>query len=93
MRRWRSLGDKGQLEVIDDAIHHGTVGDEGNDTHFPLASGAGQRINLIDFYRELPQSRRSGKEQSDAAISCHPPRHYGITTLSSFARDDLRPPL
>jgi len=28
MRRRRSSADKGELEVIDNPVHHGTVGDE-----------------------------------------------------------------
>jgi len=32
--RWEwSLGDKGELEVIDDSIHYGEVGEEGDDAH------------------------------------------------------------
>ena len=33
VRRGRSLRHKCKLEVIDDAVHHGIVGDEGNDAH------------------------------------------------------------
>jgi hypothetical protein len=30
--RWRLRGDKSQLEVVDDPVHHGELGDKGNIT-------------------------------------------------------------
>ena len=33
MRRRRSLRDRRQLEVIDDLVHYGMVGEEGDDLH------------------------------------------------------------
>jgi len=56
-RRRRPLRAKGQLEVIDDPVHHGIVGNEGGDAHLSLASGTNQGINLVDFYKGLPQSK------------------------------------
>lgn len=47
----RSLRDKCQLEVIDDAVNHGIVGDEGDDAHLSTALRADQRVdfkNLAD---------------------------------------------
>jgi hypothetical protein len=35
MRRRGPLGDEGQLQVVDDAVDHGLVGEEGNDAHLP----------------------------------------------------------
>lgn len=37
--RKRSFGHKRQFEVIDDAIDHNIVGDEGDDAHLALALG------------------------------------------------------
>jgi hypothetical protein len=33
--RWGSLGNKRQLEVLDDAVHNGIIGEEGDDLHRP----------------------------------------------------------
>jgi hypothetical protein len=33
MRERESRRDKGQLEVVDDPVHHGRVGEEGDDPH------------------------------------------------------------
>ncbi|MFP4083251.1 MAG: hypothetical protein ACLFVG_10940 [Candidatus Aminicenantes bacterium] len=46
MRRRRSLGDKCQLEVVDDPVHHGIVGEEGDDAHLAATSGTEQRVDL-----------------------------------------------
>jgi hypothetical protein len=42
-----SLCHKGELEVVDDAIDHGEDGEEGDDTHFPLAFGTDQGVGFI----------------------------------------------
>lgn len=49
MRRRGSLGHEGQLEVIDDPVHNGVVGNEGDDAHLPGALGASEWVHLIDF--------------------------------------------
>lgn len=49
MRRGRSLRDKGQLQVVDNPVHNGIVGDEGNSAHLCLALRTGQGIDLVDF--------------------------------------------
>jgi hypothetical protein len=38
-----------QLQVIDDAIHHGNLREEGDDLHPAPAFRAGHRVNLIDL--------------------------------------------
>jgi len=51
MRRRRSLGDKCQLEVVDDAIHHGVGCEERNDLHRGAALRTGHGVdfkNLAD---------------------------------------------
>ena len=53
MRWWRFIGDKGQLEVIDDSIHHGIVGEEGDNPHLSAALRADHRIDFIDFADHL----------------------------------------
>jgi len=47
-RRW-SLRHKCQLEVIDDTVDHGIVGEEGDDAHLAAALRAEHRVNLIDL--------------------------------------------
>jgi len=49
MRRRRSLCNKSQLEVIDDSVHHGVVGEEGDDLHRPSASRADHGVEFKDF--------------------------------------------
>ena len=49
MRRRRPLRDKGQLKVVDDAVHHGIVGEESDDLHRPSALRTDHRVHLIDF--------------------------------------------
>jgi len=39
--------------VIDDPVHRGVVGEEGNNAHLSLAQGTGQGIYLIDFFDHL----------------------------------------
>ena len=55
---------KSELEVLDDSVDHGIVSEESNDAHFPLAFGAAQGINLIDFHLgpAPPGSGRDDKE-------------------------------
>jgi len=35
--------------VVDDAVNHGIVGDEGDDAHLSATSGAGQRVDFEHF--------------------------------------------
>jgi len=49
VRRRRFLRHKGQLEVVDDAIDHSIVGDEGNDAHPALALRTEEWVHFIDF--------------------------------------------
>jgi hypothetical protein len=49
MRRRGPLRDKGQVEVVDDAVDHGIVGEESDDLHRAAALRADHRINFIDF--------------------------------------------
>jgi len=39
--------------VVDDAVHHGIVGEESDDLHDAAAVGAGHGVNLIDFTDHL----------------------------------------
>jgi len=47
VRRRGSLCHEGQLEMIDDSVHHGIVGEEGDDAHLAAALGANQGIDFI----------------------------------------------
>ena len=47
--RGRPLREKGELEVLDDAIDHRTVCEEGDDAHLALALGASEWVQFIDF--------------------------------------------
>lgn len=47
--RGRPLCDKSELEVVDDAIDHRTVCEEGDDAHMALALGASEWVHFIDF--------------------------------------------
>jgi len=49
MRRRGPLRDKGQLEVVNDPVHHGIVGEESDDLHDAAALRADHRVNLIDL--------------------------------------------
>jgi len=49
----RSCGDEGELEVIDDSVHHGIVCEEGDDLHCGAALRAEERGNFIDFAANL----------------------------------------
>jgi len=44
VRRGRSLRDEGQLEVVDNPVNNGIVGDEGDDAHPALALRAEQMV-------------------------------------------------
>jgi hypothetical protein len=45
----RLVGDKGQLEVINDPVNHGIIGEEGDDLHRAAALGADQGVDFIDL--------------------------------------------
>jgi hypothetical protein len=47
VRRRGPLGEESQLEVADDPIHHGIVGEEGDNLHVAAGSRADQRVNFI----------------------------------------------
>lgn len=51
--RRRLLCNKGELEVVDDPVHHGIVGDEGDDAHLAATSGTEQRIDFKDLPNHL----------------------------------------
>jgi len=53
MRRRGSLGNKGQLQVVDDPVYHAVVGEERDDLHLSAAARAGHRVNFIDFTDHL----------------------------------------
>jgi len=53
MRGRRSFCHKGQLEVMDDPVHHGIVGEESDDLHRGAALDTGQGIHLKDFSDHL----------------------------------------
>jgi len=53
MRRRGPLCDKGQLEVIDDPVHHGIVGEEGDDFHHATALRAEERVNFVHLSDHL----------------------------------------
>jgi len=53
-RHWeegRLRCDKAQLEVVDDSVHHGEIGVEGNDLHPALAFGT--EINPVFVLRTV----------------------------------------
>lgn len=46
--RWeRFVCDKGQLQVVEDAVDNGIVGDEGNDSHLILALGIDYKDKVV----------------------------------------------
>jgi len=51
--RRRSLGDKCQLKVLDDPVHHGIVCDEGDDLHVSSALSTNQRVDFKNFADHL----------------------------------------
>jgi len=48
--RRRLRGDNSQLEVVDDPVHHGELGDKGNDAHLAAALGTKQRVDFINLF-------------------------------------------
>jgi hypothetical protein len=65
------LRDKGQLEVVDDAIDHGEIGEESDDLHLATALGAGQGIDLVHLADHLgPAAARDF-----LALLFHPGEH------------------
>jgi len=63
LRRGRFVGDESQLEVIDDPVHHGIVGEESNDLHRAPALRAEERVDLIHLTDHLcPALGRDGPE-------------------------------
>ncbi|MDY0231465.1 MAG: hypothetical protein RBR88_03175 [Candidatus Saccharicenans sp.] len=63
MGRRRSFGDKGQVEVVDDAVDHGLVCEESDDAHLSAATRAEHRANLINLKDHLgPALRENGLE-------------------------------
>jgi len=60
LRRGWPFSLKSELEVVDDAVDHNIVGDEGSDTHLALAFGTGdfyRVISLTRFGRNLEETR------------------------------------
>ena len=53
LRRGRFVCHEGELEVIDDAVDQGIVGQESDDAHRPSASRAEHRVNLIHLADHL----------------------------------------
>jgi hypothetical protein len=49
MRGRRLVCDKVQLEVVNDPVHYGIVGEESDDLHRGAAVRADHRINFIDL--------------------------------------------
>jgi len=47
--RLRLRRHKPKLQVIDDPVHGGIIGDEGHDLHLTSAFGAEEGVDLIDF--------------------------------------------
>jgi len=63
LRRRGTLGDKDELQVVDDPIHHDRLREEGDDLHLATAAGTGQRVDLVDFADHLrPALRGDGPE-------------------------------
>jgi len=52
-RQGRVVCEKGQLQVVEDAVDYGIIGDEGDDAHLSLAPGADKRGNFIEFTDHL----------------------------------------
>jgi len=81
LRRRGSLGDKRQLEVADDAVHHGIVCQESNDLHLSAASGADQGVHLIDLADHFGPAFRGGGSE---LLFDNPERKGGQTGLLDF---------
>jgi len=69
MRRRRLVCDKGQLEVVDDAIDHGEIGDKGDDLHRSPALGTKQRVDIMDLADHLGPAF---KENAPERLPLHP---------------------
>ncbi len=53
MRRWGPLRKEGELEVVDDPIHHGIIRNKSDDLHLAAALRADEGINFIHFADHL----------------------------------------
>jgi hypothetical protein len=53
MRRGRLIGNECQLQVVDDSVHHGGVGEESDDAHLSAALRAEERVNFIHLTDHL----------------------------------------
>jgi len=62
-RRGRLVCNKGQLQVVDDAVHHREVGEERDDLHAAAAPRADHGINFIDFPDHLSPALRGDGPQ------------------------------
>jgi len=51
--RRRSLGDRCQLEVMDDPVDHGIVCDKSDDLHLSSALSTNQRVDFKNFAYHL----------------------------------------
>jgi hypothetical protein len=61
--------DEGQLEVVDDAVHHGIVGKESDNLHRAAALGTDHRVDFINFTNHLsPALGAEGPELVSIAI-------------------------
>ncbi len=88
VRRGRSLCHKGQLEMLDDSVHHGIVGEEGNDAHLALALGTEERVDFVDLADHLgPALGGDGPElvldnpewqRCEACLPDFPPMGIGV---------------
>jgi len=83
--RWRrSLRDKSQLEVVDNPVHHGIVGEEGDDLHRGAALDTGQGVNFVHFADHLGPAL--GREAPELVESRVPP---GKQTFCPFGAEKL----
>jgi hypothetical protein len=53
LRRRGSFHNEGQLQVVDDAVDHGIVGEEGDNLHLALALRADHRVHFVDLADHL----------------------------------------
>jgi hypothetical protein len=61
MRGWSPLRDKHQIEVVDDSIHHGIVGEESDNPYCAAALRAERGVNLIDLVDHLGPAWNASK--------------------------------
>jgi hypothetical protein len=78
LRRRGPLRDKGQLEVVDDPVQHGIVGEESDDLHRGAALGAGQGIHLVHLADHFGPA--FGRETPELLL-CYPERESRMTGL------------